>query len=245
MGEVDPSWPPPRTDDVERDSSAHSEPRRLLAANEVDPNWPPPVDARRGSGVRLTSGRVGGIWLLAALTTVVGIVIGVAVTLALSHGGRSEQQQGPAVGPASPALGAPNPAPNGAPGPTLPVPPPPVAQPPEAVELPVNPLGYVQIGTQSGKTRCDVMQNWVGCETAETNWPMINGHPAHGVKVTDAGQLQWEAGNLGRLQYKVTLSYQTYRAMGWTIAATTDGTTFTNDRTGHGMSVSIERVSAF
>jgi hypothetical protein len=244
VGEVDPSWPPPRTDDGKRDSSAHSG-SSPVGADEVDPNWAPPVDVGRGSESGVTSGRVGGIWLLAALTTIVGIGVGVAVTLVLLHGRRSDQHPAPADPSTPPAAAAPSPGANGAPGPQPPLPPPPVAQAPEPVELPVNPLGYVQIGTQSGKTRCDVMQNWVGCETTETNWPMINGHPSHGVKVTDAGQLQWEAGNLGRLQYKVTLSYQTYRAMGWTIAATTDGTTFTNDRTGHGMSVSVERVSAF
>ena len=91
----------------------------------------------------------------------------------------------------------------------------------------------MQIGTQSAKTRCDVMQSW------------LNAHRSHGCKVTDGGEFEWVAGNLGRLQYKVTLGYQTDRAMGWTIAATAAGTTFTNDRTGHGMAVSVESVSPF
>jgi hypothetical protein len=38
VGEVDPSWPPPRTDDGKRDSSAHSG-SSPVGADEVDPNW--------------------------------------------------------------------------------------------------------------------------------------------------------------------------------------------------------------
>ena len=164
--------------------------------------------------------------MLAALTTIVGIGIGVAVTVLLSHGRSSDQRQAPTIAPVPPAPATPSPGANAAPAPS-----PPVAQPPGAVQLPVNPLGYVQIGTQSGKTWCDVMQDWVGCETAATNWPVINGSRAHDAKVTDNGEFQWVAGNLGRMQYKITLSYQTYRAMGWTISATAAGTTFTNDST--------------
>ena len=42
------------------------------------------------------------------------------------------------------------------------------------------------------------------------------------------------------------MSYgQTYNFGGWSIAAGTDGTRFSNDRTGHGMFVSYETVYAF
>ena len=43
----------------------------------------------------------------------------------------------------------------------------------------------------------------------------------------------------------VTIDYRTYSAVGWTIVATTDGTRFTNDRTGHGAFVSIEKVETY
>jgi hypothetical protein len=44
--------------------------------------------------------------------------------------------------------------------------------------------------------------------------------------------------------HDVVLAYgKTYN--GWTILPTSDGTRFANDRTGHGMFVSIENVYAF
>ena len=43
-----------------------------------------------------------------------------------------------------------------------------------------------------------------------------------------------------------TLAYgTTYRALGWTITPTSDGTTFTNDTTGHGMNVGVQGVEPF
>jgi hypothetical protein len=122
VGEVDPSWPPPGAN-VEHSGTQHSDPE-LIAVGEVNPNWPPPVDA--------SSGRAAGIWVLAALTTVVGIGVGVAVTLWLSNGGQSDQRQPPDP----PAVAAPSLGVNVAPGPP-PSLPPPLAQAPEAVELPV------------------------------------------------------------------------------------------------------------
>jgi hypothetical protein len=38
---------------------------------------------------------------------------------------------------------------------------------------------------------------------------------------------------------------QTYHILGWTILPISDGTTFTNDATGHGMFVSIQDVHSF
>jgi hypothetical protein len=64
------------------------------------------------------------------------------------------------------------------------------------------------------------------------------------VNVTSDGNLRWLVGNLGDIP-TVTLDYRTYAAVGWTIAAADSGTRFTNDRTGHGMFVSIERVESF
>jgi hypothetical protein len=47
-------------------------------------------------------------------------------------------------------------------------------------------------------------------------------------------------------QLYTTLAYGTeYRSLGWTIAPTSDGTAFTHDATGHGMTVSVNSVEPF
>jgi hypothetical protein len=51
-------------------------------------------------------------------------------------------------------------------------------------------------------------------------------------------------GDLGDLP-ETTLDYSTFSAAGWTIVGEEAGTRFTNDRTGHGMFVSIDEVSTF
>jgi hypothetical protein len=57
--------------------------------------------------------------------------------------------------------------------------------------------------------------------------------------ITASGQFSWRAANLGMAppgQPDITLmDGQTYHLQGWTIAPAGDGTTFTNDETGHGM----------
>jgi hypothetical protein len=124
------------------------------------------------------------------------------------------------------------------PSPTLTAAPPPGAQ----MLPPQN--GYVFIQTRSGKTRCQLSTTKVGCESEFTNSPVLNGEPANGVQVNANGQLSWLAGNLGDIP-TVTLDYRTYSAVGWTIQAGSDGTRFTNDRTGHGMFVSVDKVEVF
>ncbi|MBV9089893.1 MAG: hypothetical protein JO044_08335 [Mycobacteriaceae bacterium] len=104
--------------------------------------------------------------------------------------------------------------------------------------------GYVFIETKSGGTRCQISRLDVGCEAEFANSPVQHGEPANGVHVTADGQLRWVLGNLGDIP-AVTLDYQTYHALGWTIDAASSGTRFTNDRTGHGMFVSIEAVNGF
>jgi hypothetical protein len=119
------------------------------------------------------------------------------------------------------------------------------ATPPGGViALPPDSGGYVFIETKSGKTRCQISRSEVGCEAQFANSPIQDGEPANGVKVTADGQFQWVLGNLGDIP-AVTLGYQTYQAQGWTIDASTSGTRFTNEATGHGMFVSIEAVNAF
>jgi hypothetical protein len=104
--------------------------------------------------------------------------------------------------------------------------------------------GYVFIETKSGKTRCQLNEDEVGCEAQFTSSPMVDGTHANGVRLTANGEVSWLVGNLGDIPV-VTLDYRTYSAVGWTIEASEDGTRFTNDRTGHGMIVAVDGVQAF
>ncbi len=110
--------------------------------------------------------------------------------------------------------------------------------------LPTDAQGYVFVETKSGKTRCQLNTESVGCESEFENSPEIDGTPANGVRVNSSGDLQWILGNLGDIP-TVTLDYRTYNAAGWTIAADPSGTRFTNEATGHGMFVAVEGVRAF
>ncbi|MGH3579431.1 MAG: hypothetical protein ACRDU0_17985, partial [Mycobacterium sp.] len=100
------------------------------------------------------------------------------------------------------------------------------------------------IDTKSGQTRCQIDADSVGCEAQFTNSPIQDGERANGVNITANGDVHWVLGNLGDIP-TVTIDYRTYDAQGWTIAASEDGTRFTNEHTGHGMFVSIEHVDTF
>jgi hypothetical protein len=113
-----------------------------------------------------------------------------------------------------------------------------------AIPLPPDNNGYVFIETKSGVTRCQINKDSVGCEAPFTNSPLQDGEHANGVSVTSTGSVQWVLGNLGAIP-TVTIDYKTYAAQGWTISATSDGTRFTNDHTGHGMFVSVDKVNTF
>jgi hypothetical protein len=104
--------------------------------------------------------------------------------------------------------------------------------------------GYVFIETKSGKTRCQLNTEEVGCEAQFTNAPALDGTTATGVRVTANGEVIWLVGNLGDIPV-ITLDYKTYSAVGWTIEASEDGTRFTNNGTGHGMVIAVEGVQAF
>ena len=122
---------------------------------------------------------------------------------------------------------------------------PPSANPPAgAIPLPSDDSGRVFIATKSGQTRCQIDNDSVGCEAQFTNSPMQDGERTNGVNVTANGSVQWVLGNLGDIP-TVTIDYRTYDAAGWTIAASESGTRFTNEHTGHGMFVSIEKVDTF
>jgi hypothetical protein len=119
----------------------------------------------------------------------------------------------------------------------------PTAAPPTAEALPPQ-NGYVFIETKSGQTRCQISTAEVDCEAQFANPQVIDGLPANGVRVTAPGQLSWVSGNLGDIPV-VTIDYRTYSALGWTIVATEAGTRFTNDETGHGGFVAVQKVEVF
>lgn len=129
-----------------------------------------------------------------------------------------------------------------APGPSV-ARPPPTAAPPGGEQLPAD-NGYVYIETKSGKTRCQLTSDAVGCEADFVDSPAIGGVPANGVSVTRDGHVTWLVGNLGDIPV-VTLDYRIYSAVGWNIDAREDGTRFTNARTGHGMVVAVAGVQTF
>lgn len=131
-----------------------------------------------------------------------------------------------------------------APPPSSTVAAPPSAKPP-AGATPLEPQnGYVFIETKSGKTRCQLSKQDIGCESEFSNAPDIDGLPANGVELSADGGMRWVLGNLGAIP-AVTLDYRTYSALGWTIEASSDGTRFTNDASGHGMVVAVEGVKTF
>jgi hypothetical protein len=149
----------------------------------------------------------------------------------------------PGAGPTEPSYPTAMPLPP--PQPTQPTPAPTSPQSPAgAIPLPPNENGYVFIETKSGKTRCQIASYRVGCEAPFTNSPMTEGEHANGVSITAEGAVQWVLGNLGAIP-TVTIDYRTYAAQGWTIVADISGTRFTNDRTGHGMFVSIDNVETY
>ncbi|KUI22007.1 hypothetical protein AU195_06810 [Mycobacterium sp. IS-1496] len=75
--------------------------------------------------------------------------------------------------------------------------------------------------------------------------PILSGLPATGISVTARGDWEWLVRDPGDPDFE-TLDYRTtYRALGWTVASASDGTTFTNDATGHGMTVSVEGFTPF
>jgi hypothetical protein len=114
---------------------------------------------------------------------------------------------------------------------------------PPGEQLPTE-NGYAYIETKSGKTRCQIDADSVGCEAQFENSPTVDGGQANGVRITASGKQTWVLGNLGDIP-TVALDYRTYKAVGWTIEASESGTRFTNDATGHGMFVAIEKVDTF
>lgn len=105
-------------------------------------------------------------------------------------------------------------------------------------ELPLNSFGYAAIVTKSGLTTCMIAADYVGCESRGGKWPAL------GVKILPDGSTSWINGNLGDIN-PVSIDYQVYAALGWTVTATAAGTRFNNDRTGHGAFVNADAVTSF
>jgi hypothetical protein len=127
------------------------------------------------------------------------------------------------------------------------------------------------VKTESGRLRCWVSSSDSGhgggpvvvCEASSPNPLSLDGYTGFlqapmGEKyhwdlaaVHADGSFRWDDGNIGigssdGTPNDLVLNYgQTYHLSGWTILPSFDGTRFTNDSTGHGMSVSIENVSTF
>ena len=174
------------------------------------------------------------------------LLVGLLLSAALISGCHSTTPgspvASPGAGPTEPSFPKAKPS---IPSPTPSRPAPPSGAPPTgAIPLPPDANGRVFIETKSGQTRCQIDSDSVGCEAPFTNPPTEEGEKANGVNVTAAGEVQWVAGNLGDIP-TVPIDYKTYDAVGWTIEATESGTRFTNQHTGHGMFVSIEKVDTY
>jgi hypothetical protein len=131
------------------------------------------------------------------------------------------------------------------------------------------PLAHAEqyVRTESGKVRCDVQPDRVGCQylpgfpQAPVD-PPPNCPPPPGTylrcggpgihwdiaNVTSGGGFSWMNGNIpgAHPENYTVLNYgQNYDILGWTVLPSSDGTRFTNDATGHGMFVSVENVAPF
>jgi hypothetical protein len=188
-------------------------------------------------------GVAGGSSLLAAL------LVGAVLIAGCSNIIEGTPIATPGAGPTEPSFPTPRLTPPSQQPTTSPTPGPPTAPaspttPAGAIPLKPDQNGYVFIETKSGVTRCQINKDSVGCEAPFTNSPLQDGEHANGVSVTAGGTVQWVLGNLGDIP-AVTIDYKTYDAQGWTIKAASDGTRFSNDHTGHGMFVSIDKVNTF
>jgi hypothetical protein len=95
----------------------------------------------------------------------------------------------------------------------------------------------------------------VGCQTYVAGF--VNGeiytdsfgdHRSNIANITSNGRFSWSYGDIpgSQPQNDVPLPYgQIYHFRGWTVRTSEVGTRFVNDVTGHGMFVSVERVTPF
>lgn len=116
-----------------------------------------------------------------------------------------------------------------------------------------DPSDFQYVTTESGAVRCVLDATHVGCErTSIDGFPgapkSASGPGNFNIAGVDAdGTFAFGEGNIGGVDSdEVTLTYgQIFRLKGWTVLPAFDGTRFTNDATGRGMFVSIQRVTPF
>lgn len=101
--------------------------------------------------------------------------------------------------------------------------------------------GMVYVATKSGKTRCQLMPLEIDCQSQFINTPYVGGLRANGIRFNADGSYEWVVGDLGDIP-TVTLDYGNYRALVWSIEATSSGTTFTHTGTGRAVFVSVESI---
>ena len=118
---------------------------------------------------------------------------------------------------------------------------------PAQVSVPADPYGQVHVRTASGQTVCAVTAGDVQCNVhfANQQGPARNGVPATGVAIDSRGAFQWLYGDPGDPTYVTMDDGTVYHALGWLITPTSQGTTFTCDATGHGMTLSGNGFTAF
>ena len=236
--QIDPNWPPPTPRTTDATSTGHPPPPASpVQRNQASPTVsspPPPTGQATSTSARLSSNAL----------VIVGLAVAALIALVVlgrctARHGATTSTPTTTMSPTAPPARQPSTLP---PSGIAPSP----GTAPTGIELTPNAYGYVPIQTKSGLTRCQIEKDRFICESsADTGWPIApDGYRYHGFSVTAAGEIQWAQGNLGAIQ-PVTLDYQTYHALDWTIEASSSGTRITNDRTRRGAFVSIEKVQTF
>ena len=243
-GEIDPNWLPP---------------------DPVDPSWAAPQPTAGSSPAPDPSGdnpavtgwlRRNSVWV-AALAGLLGVGGGALVVLAVvpRTGDQAPPKASQTNTQSSVAL-PPAPTPTRSQAPPAPAP---GGQPvPNAYSGPGQ-----SVKTASDRVHCYVTATGEGtgnhgptviCEAISEKdggflqAPMTDyGEHYHSAITDAAGNFHFgNGGNLGDSTNAFVLNYgQTYHFQGWTIVASSQGTRFTNDQTGHGMFVSIENTYPF
>lgn len=171
--------------------------------------------------------------IFAATAAVAGLAAGGAYVFL--HQDRTPPAPQPVTTTVVESKALPPPAPTTAPPPTTRAP----------IQLPVE-YGHALVQTRSGKTACSVRADSVACYVQfVVPTPIRSGMPANIVGVRPNGLVEWAIGDPGQLHFGAMSYGTTYQALGWTITPTSDDTTFTNDVTGHGMTVSVEGAKTF
>ncbi|MDT5085250.1 MAG: hypothetical protein QOJ61_2293 [Mycobacterium sp.] len=119
------------------------------------------------------------------------------------------------------------------------------ANAPDGASLKPNNRGEVFLKAKSEDMACAVTEQSVVCGGPFASSAHQTGPSANQVKVNANGALQWAVGDMDSPSGIVTLTGQTYRALGWTITVNRSGIRFSNDRTKRGMLASIANVTNF